>query len=308
MIGLGVGIDYALFLVTRHRQQLMDGVDPVHAAGRAVATSGRAVLVSGCTVIVALAGLYVSRIQFIGRLGAAAAVTVVTAVIGALVLVPALLGLIGRRIDKFSVRKPIAEREQGEADRSRARPLAPLRAARAAPALVVPRRWSDRPRRPGDPAVLHPARAHRRRRRPDELYRPPRLRPDRDRLRPRRQRRRSPSPSTRARYPQSDRSALAGKLQSSLTERPRHGQRQPAATRRRRRHPRLHGHPDDLAAGPCDQRPVQQPEEQRPAVRRVRNGSQGVRHRHDRRADRLRRTHLQPAATHHRGRRRARAS
>ncbi|HTJ70574.1 MAG TPA: MMPL family transporter [Actinospica sp.] len=115
MIGLGVGIDYALFLVTRHRQQLMDGVDPVHAAGRAVATSGRAVLVSGCTVIVALAGLYVSRIQFIGRLGAAAAVTVVTAVIGALVLVPALLGLIGRRIDKVTVRKPIAEREEGEA-------------------------------------------------------------------------------------------------------------------------------------------------------------------------------------------------
>lgn len=114
MIGLGVGIDYALFLVTRHRQQVMDGIDPVHAAGRAVATSGRAVLVSGCTVIVALAGLYVSRIQFIGRLGAAAAVTVVTAVIGALLLVPALLGLIGRKIDRFSVRKPVAEREEGE--------------------------------------------------------------------------------------------------------------------------------------------------------------------------------------------------
>ncbi|MFE7562974.1 MMPL family transporter [Kitasatospora sp. NPDC057500] len=109
MIGIGVGIDYALFLLTRHRQNLMDGVDPVASAGQAVATSGRAVLVSGCTVIIALSGLSVSGISFIAKLGAAAAVTVVSAVLGALTLLPAMMGFLGRHMDRISVRHPIAE-------------------------------------------------------------------------------------------------------------------------------------------------------------------------------------------------------
>ncbi|NNN07859.1 MAG: MMPL family transporter [Acidimicrobiaceae bacterium] len=109
MIGLGVGIDYAVFSTTRFRQQVIDGVDPVRAAGHTTSTSGRAVLVAASTVSVAMLGLYASGIVFIGKLGLAAVFGVFTAALGAITLMPGLFGLFGRRIDRARVRKPVAE-------------------------------------------------------------------------------------------------------------------------------------------------------------------------------------------------------
>ena len=101
MIGIGVGIDYALFIVTRFRQGLADGLPVPEAAGRASATAGQSVVFAGGTVVIAILGLWLTGIPFVGAMGLATAVVVAVAVLAAVTLLPALLGVAGNRIDRL---------------------------------------------------------------------------------------------------------------------------------------------------------------------------------------------------------------
>jgi len=103
MIGLAVGIDYALFIVTRHRQNIGAGMDVEESIARANGTAGGAVVFAGMTVVIAIAGLSVVGIPFLTVMALAAAATVAIAVLVAVTLLPALLGFAGRSIDRFRV-------------------------------------------------------------------------------------------------------------------------------------------------------------------------------------------------------------
>ena len=105
MIGLGVGIDYALFIVTRHRQHLHDGMSVEDAAGTAVATAGQAVLFAGTTVVIAILGLFLAGLPAISGMGAAVALVVTVSMVAAVTLLPGLLGLAGTKIDKLSIHR-----------------------------------------------------------------------------------------------------------------------------------------------------------------------------------------------------------
>ncbi|MEU5715426.1 MMPL family transporter [Streptomyces sp. NPDC020403] len=115
MIGLAVGIDYALFIVSRYRAELAEGREREEAAGRAVGTAGSAVVFAGLTVVIALVGLAVVNIPMLSKMGFAAAGTVVIAVLIALTLVPALLGFAGKRIMGRAARKAAEAENRPEA-------------------------------------------------------------------------------------------------------------------------------------------------------------------------------------------------
>ncbi len=103
MIGLGVGIDYALFIVTRHKLQLAEGMELRESIARATATAGGAVVFAGFTVVIALCSLAFAGIPLVSTLGFTAAVAVVVAVFAAATLLPAMLGALGPRIDSLRV-------------------------------------------------------------------------------------------------------------------------------------------------------------------------------------------------------------
>ncbi|WLW58449.1 MMPL family transporter [Streptomyces sp. YU58] len=108
LIGLGVGIDYALFIVTRHRRGILRGTDPEEAAVTALNTSGRAVLFAGGTVCIALAGMLVMNMRFLDGVVIATSLTVVLSVLAATTLLPALLGLLGMRVLSRRQRRRLA--------------------------------------------------------------------------------------------------------------------------------------------------------------------------------------------------------
>jgi RND superfamily putative drug exporter len=98
MIGLAVGIDYALFILSRHRAQLASGMDAGESAATAVATAGSSVIFAGVTVMIALVGLLVVGIPFLGLMGVAAAIAVLLAMLAATTLLPAVMGLLGTKL------------------------------------------------------------------------------------------------------------------------------------------------------------------------------------------------------------------
>jgi RND superfamily putative drug exporter len=114
MIGLGVGIDYALFIVTRHKLQLAEGMEPRESIARATATAGGAVVFAGFTVVIALCSLAFAGIPLVSTLGFTAAVAVVVAVCAAATLLPAMLGALGPRIDSLRVKLGKAHPDDSE--------------------------------------------------------------------------------------------------------------------------------------------------------------------------------------------------
>ncbi|MHA3703134.1 MMPL family transporter [Jatrophihabitans sp. YIM 134969] len=130
LLGLGVAVDYGLFLVARHREQVDHGMDVPTSIGRSSATSGAAILVAGSTVVIAILGLYVAGVPFVGAMGLASAIVVAVTMLAALTLMPAFLQIAGGNVRSFRDRRTAKRILAAEGDEtSRAGRLAELVAA-----------------------------------------------------------------------------------------------------------------------------------------------------------------------------------
>ena len=188
LIGLGVGVDYALFIVTRHRQGLVAGKDIEESIVNAVNTSGRAVIFAGIIVCIALLGMFALGVTFLYGLAVAAAIGVAFTMIAALTLLPALLGFIGPKVMSRKQRRSLAENGPRIVGAGLQGLLAEVGGLHPQPSGRPGRRRPDH-RGPGGPAVLlAPPRLGRPGQRPDVHHHPAGLRPAGRGVRPRLQR------------------------------------------------------------------------------------------------------------------------
>ena len=111
LIGIGVGIDYALLIVTRYRQGLHDGMEPRDAGALALDTSGRAVLFAGITVVISLMGLFMMNLDFMRSMALGAISAVLMTMLASLTLLPAMLGFVGKNIDRFGLPHRVSQAE-----------------------------------------------------------------------------------------------------------------------------------------------------------------------------------------------------
>ncbi|TFD46351.1 MMPL family transporter [Cryobacterium frigoriphilum] len=132
MLGLAVGIDYSLFILNRHRTQLRAGVELKESIGLANGTSGNAVVFAGATVLIALLALNLTGVPFLGLMGTVGAVCVFVAILIAITLTPALLGLAGQRILTRKARTKI-----GHADNHASIPIKPMKTGRAIVTVIA---------------------------------------------------------------------------------------------------------------------------------------------------------------------------
>ena len=308
MMGLGVGIDYALFIVSRYRENLHHGHDVEDSISLALDTSGRAVAFAGLTVVISLLGMLVMGVQFVSGLGIGAAVVVLMTMIASLTLLPALIGFAGRRtevarwrgaiaaglvaialiglglkISPFLIGIPLAVivliasfvwaplRAEVPKRAAQAAPAAarlPLEPQRAAPPVARRDRRRGAAHRAGHPVVRAALRLLRPGQRPQGHDHPPGLRPARRGLRPRLQR---PARARRRAARRHHSGAAAGRHHRCAAG-ARRRLRQPGRAERPGRHRGpLDRDPGDVAAGRGDHRSGQ-----RAARRRAAAATQGT--------------------------------